>query len=90
METPWLAVSSPYLVWAHGHSQVEQAPRLHEAGNPAHIPDVTPRVHRITVPAQPIVLVAREGHRKIELGQVAAEPGLSQPFGREGADCMML
>lgn len=79
-----------YLIRSHGHSQVQQAARLYEARDASNVPDVSPRVHRIPIPAEPVVLIAREGDGKIELRQVAAEPGLRQAFGRERADSVVL
>ena len=85
-----IQVLGVYLIWAHRHAQVQQAPRLHETGYPPDIPNVSPGVHRIPIPAQAIVLIAREGDCKLEFGQVAVEPRLCQAPRREGPDLVVL
>lgn len=78
------------LIWTHGDSQVQQPAGLDKAGNPPYVPDITPGIHWVPVPAQPVVLVAREGDRKVELRQIAVEPGLCQSLGSERSHGMVL
>ena len=63
-----------YLIWSHGHSEEEVAFRFDEAADSPHIPNVTPRIYRVTIPTQSIMLVAGVRHSKVILRKASTEP----------------